>query len=816
MLSSLGVLGGVASLGIVHHYMQDLPDFSQLENYQPPVVTRLHADDGRIMSEFAIENRVFVPIEAIPQHVIDAFVAAEDQNFYEHPGVDWQGVARAMVANIGHIVEGRRLEGASTITQQVAKNFLLTNDVSISRKIREALLALRIEQAFSKEEILELYLNQIYLGRGTYGVASAALAYFNRPLVELTLAQAAYLAALPRAPNNYNPVTQTEAAIARRGYVLGRMLEDGYIAQEEFDVAVDEPLLVAERRTEFVRAPYFSEEVRRQLQRLYGDEQLYEGGLTVHTTMDPRLQEIAQEALRNGLEEYDRRHGYRGPIAVMEDFNDWAAQLNEMELPAGAHDDWELAVVLEVAEDNASQAILGLPGQRRGVLNFDSVSWAAPWREGQLVGNQPNSVDDVVSLGDIILVSRVGAPPAEVNVLFEGEELAESESPPAADLWALEQVPDVQGALIAMDPHTGHVLAMVGGYDFALSEFNRATQAARQPGSAIKPFVYLAALNQGYTPSTIILDIPMAIEQVGQADYRPQNYGGDQLGPQPLRVGVERSRNLMTVRILQEIGIEPVRDVTRAFGIYEDMPLLYSMALGAGEVTPLRLTAAYGMIANGGRQIEPTLIDFIEDRHGEVIYRHDERECLPCVTQAGWQEGMEAPILEDSRPLVTDPVSVYQLQTMLRGVVQRGTGASLASLGLPLGGKTGTTNDSYDAWFVGFSPNLVAGVYVGFDTPRTLGPRETGGAAAVPIFGEFMSRALEGTDPIDFPVPPGVEFVAVDAATGLRAVDGDRAIMQPFAAGTAPTETTAEALGGPTTVGGDTVRQSTQGTGGLY
>lgn len=811
VLSTFGVVCAVAGLMLVSFLNQDLPDFSQLQSYEPDVVTRLHADDGLVMAEYATQNRVFVPIEVIPPHVVQAFVSAEDQHFFEHNGIDLFGIARAVVTNVGNYIQGRRPVGASTITQQVAKNFLLTNEVSYVRKLREQLLALRIERALTKDQILELYLNEIYLGRGAYGVATAALVYFDKPLSELTLGEAAYIAAVAKGPSNYDPRNNMEAALIRRDYVLGRMVDDGAITQEEADEASAEPLTVIDRRgSDFVEAGYFSEEVRRELQRIYGSDQLYQGGLTVYTTMDPRLQDIAQRALREGLEAYDLRHGYRGPVEFMEAFDDWPGRLALMDMPGGAHEGWQLAVVLEV-EEGADSAVLGFSDRTRGLITTAGLEWAIPWREGQRVGTAPNSVDDTLTLGDVILVERMGDVPVGFDATLEGDEAP----PDLAGLYALRQVPDLQGALVAIDPSNGRVLAMVGGYDFGMSEFNRATQASRQPGSAFKPFVYLAALNQGYTPSTIVLDIPLAIRQEGQPDYRPTNFDGGQLGPVPMRVGVERSRNLMTVRILQEVGLDPVREIARTFGIYDDMPLLYSMALGAGEVTPMALTNAYAMLANGGHRIEPTLIDRVQDRYGHTVYRHDTLVCDVC-RQPEWTDGAMPPALPDERPLINDPVSTYQLTEMLRGVVQRGTAARLSALGLPLAGKTGTTNDVFDAWFVGFTPNLAVGVFTGFDNPRTLGPRETGGSVAAPIFGAFMEEAYSGFDPGEFAAPPdNIEMVAVDAETGLLA-SGGAGLLQPFRAGTAPTVSTTDAASGPRTSFGESLGTATQGTGGLY
>jgi len=804
-IALVAVVGAVAAFALMQHFSRDLPDHAQLADYEPPITTRLHAADGRLMEEYAVENRVFVPIGAIPDHVVQAFVSAEDQNFYEHPGVDFVGIARAAVTNLRNIGTGRRPVGASTITQQIAKNFLLSNEVSITRKAREALLALRIEETLSKDQILELYLNQIYLGRGAYGVAAASLAYFGKPLADLTVAEAAYIAGLPKAPNNYNPVTRRDAALARRAYVLDRMREDGAIAPETAAEARAAPLDVVGRDpAEVVEATYFSEEVRRELQDIYGDEQLYEGGLSVRTTIDSEMQGIVDRVLREGLLDYDRRHGWRGPVTTLESFDDWPGRLAAVEKPSDAGD-WRLAAVLDVDE---TRAVLGFVDRTRGVIPMAELDWARPWREGQRVGPAPDSADDVLTLGDVVLVEPVrGAVP-----------IAPGEDEAPQPVFALRQVPEVEGAMVVMDPHTGRVLAMRGGWSFAESEFNRATQALRQPGSAIKPFVYMTALDNGYTPSTIILDSPVAVDQgEGLELWRPKNYSGDTLGPVPMRVGIEKSRNLMTVRILLEIGLEPVKRTTETFGVYDDMDLLYSMALGAGETTPLRLTAAYAKLVNGGRAIAPTFIDRIQNRHGETIFRHDDRACPDC-TGVAWS-GQETPALPDERAQIADPVTVYQTVSMMRGVVQRGTATRLSRLGIPLAGKTGTTNDGKDSWFVGFTPDLVAGVYVGFDQPRTLGPRETGSSVAAPIFGAFMAEAVDPEGVPPFRIPPGVSLVRIDPATGALSPPGTPGgIWEAYRPGTEPTSTTNVAGTGPGGDGsfGQPTSAATQGTGGLY
>ena len=811
----LALAGGVAGFMALQHFSRDLPDYTQLADYAPPITTRLHAGDGRLMAEYAVENRLFVPIGAIPDHVIQAFISAEDQNFYEHGGIDFVGIIRAALTNVRNLGSDRRLVGASTITQQVAKNFLLSNEVSYERKIREALLALRIEQAFTKDQILELYLNEIYLGRNSYGVAASALNYFNKPLTELSVAEAAYLAGLPKAPRNYHPIHRREAAIARRNYVIDRMVEDGALTSMMAAAARAVPLDVYERSaTEFITADYFAEEVRRELQDIYGDEALYKGGLSVRTSVDPRLQEIATRSLREGLIAYDRRHGWRGPVAALREPDEWQTGLTQIALPAGAGN-WSLAAVVGVSQE---QAEIGFPDGSRGTISLDELLWAREWQAEQEVGPEPTRASDVLNRGDVVLVEPLFVDDPET----EGTEAAAAEQTPGSRPYGLRQVPDVQGAVVALDPHTGRVLAMTGGYSFQMSEFNRATQAARQPGSAFKPFVYLAALDRGYTPSTILLDSPLAIDLGPQEEelYKPENYSGTFLGPVPLRVGVEKSRNLMTVRLLQEIGLEPVRDVARDFHIFENMPLYYSSALGSVETTTLQLTTAYAMLVNGGREITPTFIDRIQDRTGRTIYRKDERPCPDCRT-AQWVD-QQAPNLPDERAQIADPVTVYQMVALLEGVVQRGTGWRARSIGVPLAGKTGTTNDSFDAWFVGFSPDLAVGVYVGFDNPRTLGENETGSSAAAPVFVQFMREAVAGQEVPPFRIPPGIRMVQVSPDDGMPVIPGTSGIWQPFRPGTEPVRT-GPAIRYPetggATAGGSSFGQSsgtTSGTGGLY
>jgi len=759
----LMTLAGVGTVGYVfYRYGQDLPDYSQLADYKPPTVSRVYAGDGRLLAEYAREKRVFVPIDVIPRRVINAFVSAEDKNFYHHYGIDPPSIVRAALTNLQNLGTDRRPVGASTITQQVAKNFLLSDRVSIERKIREAILAFRIEHAYSKDRILELYLNEIYLGSGSFGVAAAALNYFNKSLDNLTIAEAAYLAALPKAPNNYQPDTSREAAVARRNWVIQQMEANGHITSDQAVAAMEAPLKTRERDPKQVaRAPYFAEEVRRELVGRYGEETLYGGGLSVHTTIDPELQRHAETALREGLIAYDRDHGYRGAYNAISVSGDWAAKLKRIASPDGMPRDWARAAVLGM---DAEGAVIGFVNGARARLPMAGMAWARPRLEGQHVGKKPSRPSDVVDVGDVILVSERD----------EGEG------------YALEQMPSVSGGIVAMDPHTGRVLAMQGGFDFARSQFNRVTQAKRQPGSAFKPFVYLTALEEGFTPSTIILDAPFVIDQgPGLDKWKPANYSDQFYGPTPMRVGIEQSRNLMTVRLAQTVGMPKVAATAEEFGLYDDLKHQLAMALGAGETTLMKLTAGYGMFVNGGKRIEPHLIDRVQDRRGETIFRHDKRNCPNC--NADLWLNQEPPEIPDDRARVTDPASAYQVVSMLRGVVERGTGRRMRDIGKPIAGKTGTTNDSFDTWFMGFTPDLVAGVYVGFDEHRTLGPRSYGSNTAGPIFKQFMTKALDGKPGIPFRTPEGIRMVRMDLSTGERAgPDSGKVILEAFKAGNSP------------------------------
>jgi penicillin-binding protein 1A len=802
----LFVVGVAAAAGLLWHFSRDLPDYSQLQDYEPPVMTRVHASDGSLLAEYAKERRLYIPIQAVPKLVINAFLAAEDKNFYEHGGIDFTGVARAALNYVQSYGSGRRPQGASTITQQVAKNFLLNNELSMTRKVKEALLALKIERTYSKDKILELYLNEIYLGLGAYGIASASLTYFDKSVNELTIADAAYLAALPKAPTNYHPFRQRERAIERRNWVIDQMASDGFIKVADAEKAKRQPLAVTQKAAgaHIFSAEYFTEEVRREIYERYGEKKLYEGGLSVRTSLDTKMQVLARKVLTEGLVRYDEAHGWRGAVTKIDIAGDWGVRLADVK----ALDDiepWRLAVVLEAGDQSAR---IGLQPKRElggsvskerpvGIIPIDGVKWA---RTG---GKPVSKVSQVLSPGDVVYVE-----PAKLDGQFK-----------------LDQIPEVSGAMVIEDPWTGRVLAMVGGFSYDQSQFNRATQALRQPGSSFKPFVYAAALDNGYTPSTLILDAPIEIDQgPGLGVWKPENYEQDFYGPSTLRFGIEHSRNVMTVRLAQDVGMPLIAEYAKRFGVYDDLPPYLSFALGAGETTLLRMTTAYGMFDNGGRRIKPTLIDRIQDRYGHTVYRHDERECIGCDAQK-WENQPE-PSLIDRSQRVLDPMTAYQITSIMEGVVQRGTAAGAGfqkEVGKPVAGKTGTTNDFKDAWFIGFTPDIVAGVYIGYDKPRSLGRGSTGGQIAAPIVKNFMKVALADKPAMPFRVPPGIKLVRVDLKTGTRAgPETQRAILEAFKPGTAPPDNYSVVGSGESGPGWNAGvapgadRAVRSGTGGLY
>jgi penicillin-binding protein 1A len=721
-------LVGLAALSLAAYtawLSRDLPDTRDIASYRPPTATRVFAWDGTLIGEYSDERRIYIPYEQIPSQLVDAFVAGEDKNFFRHSGIDVGGISRAMIKNIVNAATGRRLEGGSTITQQVAKNILLSSETTIARKLKEAIVASRLEQQLSKEHILELYLNEIWLGYRSYGVSVAAYNYFGKPLDQLSLGESAYLAALPKGPDNYHPLRRREAAISRRNYILDQMVETGAITRAEAQQAKAEEFVVRDNptRADYDDADFFVEEVRRQALDRFGDE-INKGGYYIRTTLDSRLQVAARDALMTGLESYDRRHGWRGAWGRAEGEN-WREQAQQ-ERPPSERDAWRTARVQTIDGNN----IWVQPAQEdmaAGTLVRADVTWARNGRG--------------LNVGDLVFVE-----PAE-----------------EAGQYLLKQIPQVNGALVALDPQTGRVVAMVGGYSYSpSSSFNRATQAMRQPGSAFKPFVYATALENDFTPASVILDAPISLIGADGQVWSPENYSRDSLGPLLFRRGLELSRNTMTVRVARQIGMPKIVENAIKYGIVDQMDPVLSMSLGAGETTPIRLAGAYAMFANGGRRIEPHLIEIIQDRDGNLIYGADPRECPRCDT--GFN-GSESPRLPITGEQVMNPVTAYQISLMLQGVVQRGTAARAASLGRPLGGKTGTTNDYRSAWFMGFSPDLVVGVFVGFDDNRSLGNGETGSSAALPIFIDFIEDALEGTPVRDFQAPPEAKFALVN---GIR------------------------------------------------
>jgi len=799
---------------------KDLPTLETLAEYKPPVMTRVHAGDGKLITEFSKQARVFVPVETIPKKLQLAFVAAEDKRFYTHNGWDPIGLTRAALSAPAKKLKKQRIGGTSTITQQVAKNFLVGDDYSMTRKVREIAIARRMEEVLTKDDIIELYLNEIYFGRGAYGVAAASLKHFGKPMKDLSLAQMTYLASVPKGPSNYrldNPKGYKKAK-QRQSYILGRMLEDGYISKSEADDAKAADLDWVSRLEgdEFLAADYFVEEARKKIYKLYGQDELYSGGLSIRTTLDTKMQLAGRRALRRGIERFDRRHGYRGPLASWENLNDWKKRLAEFEAPKDVAD-WRLAAVLDVSKGQAKlgfapdEAVEGIDNPNtddKGVMKIEDIDWAAKALPKGKVTNKPTSVKQILKVGDIILAQRK-APAKDGTISTE---------------YNLRQVPKVNGGLIAMDPHTGRVLSLIGGYSFEQSEFNRATQAYRQPGSAFKPFVYAAALQNGYTPASQVLDAPFVIERQdveceenelgalelrGQQEdraipeteelgdqelveedecerfYKPSNYNaGKFYGLSTLRLGLEKSRNAMTVRLANDIGMRPIIKISKDFGIYDDVKSELAWALGAGETNLMRLAAAYSMMINGGKDVTPAILDRVQDGSGKTVFLNDQIICDYCQ-QDGYTGG-PPPELPDNRRQVIDPVTAYQVTFMMQGVVENGTGFRLRALDRPLGGKTGTTNDSFDAWFMGFSPDLVVGVYIGMDNPEQMG-NETGSSAAAPVVTDFMREVLADVPKVPFRIPEGVTLAPINRTTGEPSYIGaPDFILEAFRPGTEP------------------------------
>ena len=721
------------------YFSAGLPDYKKLSNYQPPISSRVYSEDSKLIAEYALEKRLFIPYESIPEKVVNAFLSAEDKNFFSHPGIDAKGIIRAVIKNIKNISQNKRLEGASTITQQVAKNFLLTNEVSMKRKIKEAILAFRIERAYKKERILELYLNQIYLGQGTYGIAAASLEYFDKSIKKLTYAEAALLAALPKAPSKYNPYRYPELAKFRRDLVLENLEENKFITKNELNKFKNSKLKLKKRKIEIVNeANSYTEEVRRIVKNIYGFEKLYSQGLSISTPLKINYQIQALKSLRKGIEDYDRRKGWRGPITNKIKNKNWEAKVSQYKLDPTLN--WNFAEIISLDDNSIDFKIINEKKSLKGNLLLKNIKWTVPKKK---------LIKDVYEIGDIIFVKNNN------------------------NKWLIKQYPKVNGGIVVLDPFTGDVRALVGGFNFRTSEFNRVTQAKRQPGSAFKPIVYAAALEKGFAPNSIVLDAPFVESQgVGLKNWKPENYGKKFYGPSTFRKGIEYSRNLMTVRIAKVLGLEEILNLSKKLDIYEEIPELLSVSLGAAETTLINLTSAYAPFVNGGKKIEPRLISRIQNRRGSTIFKEKNRKCVGCDEFINNE--IKFPTIENKNERVISEETAYQMTSILKGAVQRGTAKKLKSLKVPLAGKTGTTNDNYDAWFIGYSSNLVIGVYIGFDNPRTLGKFETGSKAALPIFKDFVENALFKEDFNDFQIPENIFLTSLNYDTGNKSAPGDK------------------------------------------
>jgi penicillin-binding protein 1A len=738
IIFSIGIL--LFGFSTLWYFSIGLPDYKKLSNYQPPISSRVYSDNGKLIAEYAIEKRLFVPFDSIPEEVINSFLSAEDKNFFSHAGVDAKGILRAVIKNIKNISQNKRLEGASTITQQVAKNFLLTNEVSIKRKIKEAILAFRIERAYTKERILELYLNQIYLGQGTYGIAAASLEYFDKSIKELTYTDAALLAALPKAPSRYNPYRFPKIAKFRRNLVLQNLEENNFISKKKLKIFKIAKLNLNKRKIEIVNeANSYTEEVRRSVNENYGFEKLYSQGLSIRTPLNIVYQIQAIKSLRKGIEDYDKRHGWRGPIANKITDKNWEKKLEKFKLDPTLN--WEFGEIVEVNNLQIRfKTIKKKKNTTEGSLSLKNLKWTIP---------KNKLITERYKIGDIIFVKKEN------------------------NYWTIKQYPKVNGGIVVIDPYTGDVKALAGGFNYKSSEFNRVTQAKRQPGSAFKPIVYAAALENGFAPNSIILDAPFVESQgEGLKNWKPENYGKKFYGPSTFRKGIEYSRNLMTVRIAKILGVNEILNLSKKLNIYDEIPELLSVSLGAAETTLINLTSAYAPFVNGGKKIEPNLISRIQDRRGKTIFQIKNRKCDGCDKFI--DQSIEYPKIKNTHERVFSEETAYQMVSILRGAVERGTAKKLRSLKVPLGGKTGTTNDNYDAWFIGFSSNLVIGVYIGFDNPKTLGKFETGSKAALPVFKNFMENALYKEDFKEFKIPENIYLTSLDYDTGLKSTSGEK------------------------------------------
>ena len=729
----VGLLFGFSTLW---YFSIGLPDYKKLSNYQPPISSRVYSNDGKLIAEYALEKRLFIPYESIPKKIINSFLSAEDKNFFNHPGIDAKGILRALLKNLKNISDNKRLEGASTITQQVAKNFLLTNEVSINRKIKEAILAFRIERAYSKERILELYLNQIYLGQGTYGIAAASLEYFDKSVKDLDYIEAALLAALPKAPSKYDPFKYPKVATFRRNLVLKNLKENNYITKKKFDEFKKLKIKLKKRKIEILNeANSYTEEVRKSINEKYGFKKLYSEGLYIRTPLNVKYQIQAIKSLRNGLESYDKRHGWRGPITNKIKDSKWKKKISSFKLDPTLK--WNTAEILEV---NESEIVFKIFNGKKNKILKNNIKWAIP--------NKKN-LFNIFNTGDIIFVKK------EKN------------------FWDLKQYPKVNGGIVAIDPYSGNVKALVGGFNFKSSEFNRVTQAKRQPGSAFKPIVYAAALENGYSPNSIVLDAPFVESQgIGLKNWKPENYGKKFYGPSTLRKGIEYSRNLMTVRIAKSLGLDKILNLSTQLEIYDDIPELLSVSLGAAETSLMNLTSAYASFVNGGRKIKPNLISRIQDRRGKTIFKLENSKCIGCDNFSN--NSNNYPMIKYKNEKVFSEETAFQMVSILEGAVKRGTAKKLRDLGVPIAGKTGTTNNNYDAWFIGFTSNLVIGVYVGFDNPKTLGRYETGSKVALPIFKSFVKNAIYEEDFKEFKIPKGIYLTSLNYDTGLKSSLGDK------------------------------------------
>ena len=735
LLTSAGVLiMFVILIAILWAFSNKLPDYKFLKNYKPPVSSKVYSGEGQLVSDFSKEKRIFVPYNAIPAKVINSFLSAEDKNFFSHPGVDAKGVVRATINNISNIIYSKRLEGASTITQQVAKNFLLSNEVSLNRKIKEAILAFRIERALSKKRILELYLNQIYLGQGAYGIASASLEYFNKPISELNYTESALLAALPKAPTKYNPYNNEELAIHRRNLVLKNLLDNNYLKKEEYEKFINNKIELKKRKKIFLEdTRYYVEDIRKYVVDKFGFEKVYKQGLNIKTPLNLELQNIATLSLRKGLESYDKRKGWRGSLTNKKNLDNWKKDLEIFKLEKSIG--WQLAIVRKI---NKFDTLIKTINDLDGVIDYESISWTK------------KEFDKLFKVGDVIYVKKI-----------------------KDNKYELKQLPKVNGGIVVMDPFTGRVYAISGGFSFKKSEFNRASQALRQPGSAFKPFIYALALENNFSPNTLILDAPLVLEQGSDLKmWKPENYGKKFYGPSTLRMGLEKSRNLMTVRIAQEIGVNKIVNFTKQLGIYNDPQELLSISLGSAETTLLKLTSAYCSFANGGKKINPILIDRIQDSEGVTFFNTETRSCDNCNQIPYYSKFI--PKISDNFDQVISPQSAYQVTSMLEGVIKRGTGKSLRDLNLDIAGKTGTTNKNIDTWFIGFTSKLVIGIYVGMDEPKSLGRYETGAKTAMPIFKDFVKKAIKKKDARPFKVPSDISMMVIEYVTGKKANFGSK------------------------------------------